>query len=148
MNRHAVYTYKKILFVVSAIAITLLLSAFNEGKSGNKKSNPSGQVKPDLEKLGDEVKCGTSTKIYENPNDAAVKVKVYVTDRCLDRDSVVKIFDEKNNLTMNFMVGYIKSKSRTVLVPTKGYIIFDCNGSRSKNKKYLFKCTYKVTELL
>ena len=147
-NRYCIITFKKILCLFNMIAIALLLSAFDEGKNVIKKSILAEPINPNPEKLGDIVKCGSVTKIYENHYDADIKVRVYVTDRCLDRESVVKIFNESNKLIMNFIVGVKKMKSRTVLVPTNGYVILECNGNRPKKSAYLYKCTYKVTEVL
>ena len=147
-NRYYPNIFKKIMCLLSAMAIALLLPAFNEGKSVNYKSTPSEPINPNPEKIGDEVKCGSVKKIYENHHDADIKVRVYVTDRCMDRESVVKIFDESNKLIMNFIVGYKKMKSRTVLVPTNGYVILECNGNKPKKNAFLYKCTYKVTEVL
>ena len=145
MNRTKTKNAKRIGCLLCAIAISLLLSALSEGKSVNKKSNLSNNENINPEKVGHDVECGSVTKIYENDNATDIKLRIYVTDRCQDRESIVKIFDESNELITHFMVGYQKVKSRTVLVPPKGYVIFGCNGTRPKKSKFLYKCTYRVT---
>ena len=133
--------------LLSTIAIPFLLIAFNDGKSVNQKANFTEDDNVNLEKLGHKVECGSVTKIYVNDDATDIKLRIYVTDRCQDRESIVKIFDKSNELVMHFMVGYKKIKSRTVLVPPKGYVIFECNGNKPKKNAFLYKCTYKVTEV-
>ena len=133
--------------LLSTIAISFLLTAFDDGKSVNEKANLTENDNVNPEKVGHNVECGSVTKIYVNDDAADIKLRIYVTDRCQDRESIVKIIDKSNELVMHFMVGYKKIKSRTVLVPPKGYVIFECNGNKPKKNAFLYKCTYKVTEL-
>ncbi len=145
MNCSKTKLSKRILCLISAIVIPLLLSALSEGKSVNKKSHLSEDTNVNPEKLGQNVECGSVTKIYENGSAADIKLRIYATDRCQERESIVKIFDGSNELIMHFMLGYQKVKSRTVLVPPEDYVIFECNGKKPKKNAFLYKCTYKVT---
>ncbi len=145
MNRTKTKNSKRSICFICTIIFALLLSALSEGKNVNKKTNLSKDDNVNPEKVGYDVECGSVTKIYVNDSAADVKLRIYVTDRCQDRESIVKIFDDSNELITHLMVGYQKVKSRTVLVPPMGYVIFECNGTRPRNKKYLYKCTYRVT---
>ncbi len=138
---------KRTMCLLSTIAISFLLTAFNDRKSVNQKANLAEDDKVNPEKLGHKVECGSVTKIYVNDDTSQIKLRIYVTDRCQDRESIVKIIDKSNELVMHFMVGYKKIKSRTVLVPPKGYVILECNGNKPKKNAFLYKCTYKVTEV-
>ncbi len=145
MNRNKTKNPKRSICFICTIIFALLLSALSEGKNVNKKTNLSKDDNVNPEKVGYDVECGSVTKIYENDNAADVKLRIYVTDRCQDRESIVKIFDDSNELITHFMVGFQKVKSRTVLVPPMGYVILECNGTRPKKNKFLYKCTYRVS---
>ncbi len=132
MNRNKTKNPKRSICFICTIIFALLLSALSEGKNVNKKTNLSKDDNVNPEKVGYDVECGSVTKIYENDSAADVKLRIYVTDRCQDRESIVKIFDDSNELITHFMVGFQKVKSRTVLVPPMGYVILECNGTRPK----------------
>ena len=147
MNRYKPKILKRTMCLLSTVTFALLLSAFSEEKTVNTKANLAKDDKVNPEKLGHKVACGSVTKIYVNDTASDIKLRIYVTDRCQDRESSVKIFDKSNELVMHFMVGYKKVKSRTVLVPPNGYVNFECNGNKPKKNAFLYKCTYQVTEV-
>ncbi len=98
MNRTKTKNSKRSICFICTIIFALLLSTLSEGKNVNRKTNLSKDDNVNPEKVGHDVECGSVTKLYENDSAADVKLRIYVTDRCQDRESIVKIFDDSNEL--------------------------------------------------